>query len=104
MKITLLLIALALEGCAALPNTIAPEFEHMSHATQHEPMTNAPTEYGAEILNLTAEWNLTPRFYIALSEGIALNNRDSCDCGYGEIGGPREQFTGRMGYRFTVRK
>src|SRR5271168_3877898 len=41
-------------GCAIVPNSIRPEFEHMSHLTQHEPITNNQTHYGADIVNLVA--------------------------------------------------
>ena len=106
MKTILALALLALSGCVVLPDTVAPEFEHMSHATQHAPLTSAPTNYGSEILNVTAEWNFGKHFYLDLSEGVDLDKRwtSTTTPVYGEIVGPREQFTGRLGYRFTVPK
>ena len=100
-KHVVILSAAALSGCAVLPNTIAPEFEHMSHATQHAPLTEHPTRYGANIAQVTAQWDYG-RAYVSLSEGIDLNRHYPYS--YGEIEGPREQFTARIGYRFTVRK
>ena len=36
--------AIQLSACAALvPNSVRPEFEHMSHMTQHAPFTDHPT-------------------------------------------------------------
>lgn len=88
------------------PNWLAVDFTHMSHATQHEPFTGDPTRYGIEILGITAHWDLSPRFYVELSEGIALESKWSNSynqTGYGEIYGPREQFTGKIGYRWTLK-
>jgi hypothetical protein len=94
---------LGLTGCAVMPDTIAPEIEHMSHATQHEPFTNEPTHYGVEILQATAEWNVG-RAYLRVSEGIALDKRNPYGEAYGDIYGPREQFTAAIGYKFKVPK
>lgn len=89
--------AFLLQGCAVLPNTVGPELEHMSHATQHEPFTSHPTNYGSEILNFTAEWarddGTGPR--LDISEGAVI--------GPDEIAGPREQFSARFGWRFRIR-
>ena len=102
----LLLIAIPLlaPGCALMPDSISPEIEHMSHATQHEPLTNEPTRYGVEILQVTAEWNLTKRLYLDLSEGEALERKNQSNQGYGEVWGPREQFTGKIGYRLWTKQ
>lgn len=104
MKILAIGVAVACSGCAVLPDTISPEIEHMSHATQHEPLTNNPTHYGIEIAQVTAHWDLTKHLYLDLSEGIALDKRSPYGEAYGEIMGPREQFTGKIGYTFSVRK
>jgi len=101
MRRAIILLSLAASGCAALPNTIAPELEHMSHATQHAPLTDHPTRYGANIAQVTAQWDMGAA-YVSLSEGIGLNRKYPYS--YGEIEGPREQFTARIGYQFTVRK
>src|ERR1700675_1216647 len=85
---------LGLTGCAVMPDTIGPEIEHMSHATQHEPLTSTPTHFGVEIAQVTATWTYG-RVYLALSEGIALDKRSPYGPTYGEVCGPREQFTGK---------
>jgi hypothetical protein len=94
--------ALALAGCAALPNSVRPEFEHISHASQHEPFTDHPTRYGANVANLVLHWDLPKHITLELAEGVDLDRHyvssDSC----GEIIGPREQFTGRVAYSFTI--
>ena len=99
-----LVLFLGLTGCALMPDTIAPEIEHMSHATQHEPLTNNPTHFGVEIVQVTGTWNLSKNIYLELSEGIALDRRDAYGPSYGEVYGPREQFTGKIGYKFEVSK
>jgi hypothetical protein len=101
----LILTALALEGCAVLPNSVGPEFEHMSHATQHEPLTDHPTNYGAEIASVVAHWDVTDRLKIEVAEGVDLDRHWSSgtNAGNGEILGPREEFSGRVQYLFPVR-
>lgn len=108
MKGLILIAALLASGCAALPNSISPEFEHLSHATQH--FGDNRTDYGSNIANLTAEWDVGKHFYVTLAEGVNLNkqwtqlNANSPSYhGYGETVGPREQFTGRIGYKFIVK-
>ena len=86
-----------------IPNTIAPEIEHMSHATQHAPFTNRPTKYGAEIVQVTVTWNLPHDIYIAMSEGISLDRHYNDNNSNGEIMGPREQFTLRIGKTFSLK-
>lgn len=92
---------LLLSGCALLPNYIGADVEHISHATQHEPFTSDPTNYGSELMNFTAEWAKRDGGpYLDLSEGIDL---DPCQRGFcGEIAGPREQFSARFGWRFRI--
>jgi hypothetical protein len=105
MKAFILASFALLNGCALLPNTISPEIEHMSHATQHRPFTDEPTKWGAEIAQVTAEWTAGKHFYLDVSEGYNLNPRTPAGIPvYGEIIGPREQFTAKIGYKFTVRK
>ncbi len=111
MKTLLLVLSVAAAGCSAvqplLPNTVAPEFEHISHVSQHAPMTATPTHYGANILSVTANWDIGSHVYVTLAEGISLDHCRpetkyySTDCG--EIVGPREQFTARIGYKFNVK-
>ncbi len=94
--------ACLLQGCALLPDYVGPEIEHMSHATQHEPLTDHPTNYGSEILGLTVEWSKPGGgLYVDVTEGIDLDpcRRNFC----GEIAGPLEQFTARIGWRFRIK-
>ncbi|MGC1477330.1 MAG: hypothetical protein WA804_15895 [Terriglobales bacterium] len=71
----------------------------MSHATQHWPFTNHSTEYGANMANLVLAW--TPgAVRIELAEGINLNPHEGI--GFGEIEGPREEFSARVSYTFKV--
>lgn len=98
---------LILNGCSALrviePDTVRPEFEHISHATQHEPFTSSPTNYGANIVSVIAHWDTPKGTYLELGEGISLDrDYDGQECG--EIAGPREQFTLRIGYVFHTNK
>lgn len=60
VKILALAFALALSGCAVMPNDISPEIVHTSHAVQHFGAT--PTNFGANIAQLTARWNLPHNF------------------------------------------
>lgn len=95
--------ALAGQGCTAvLPNTVTPEIVHMSHATQHAPVTTRPTDYGSELAQVTLEWKLPSRFVLSASDGVDLDKRWSNTRGYGEIQGPREQFTAKFGYQFGI--
>jgi hypothetical protein len=92
---------LALAGCALAPNSIRPEFEHLSHLTQHFHSDGYPN-YGADMVNVIAHWDIA-HAYIEVGEGINLD-RHYCDTNsIGEIQGPREQFTARIGYVFQVR-
>ncbi len=106
----LALLLLALTGCSTarylLPNTVAPELEHMSHVTQHEPFGSDQYHYHANIAQLTAHWDLPRKFYLDISEGVDLNPAWPKDVGqgYGEIAGPKEEFTARVGWKFTVRQ
>jgi hypothetical protein len=104
MKSLALLIPLTLSACAVMPDTVRTEFEHISHATQHRPFTDTPTKYGANMANLVLHWDLPKRFTVELAEGIDLDRhyRDTNSCG--EIMGPREEFTARIGYSFKVPK
>lgn len=83
------MLSFLLSGCALLPDSVRPEIEHLSHVTQHEPFTDHPTEYGANLANLLLHWDL-PHAYIELGEGYSLAPRS-------EIMGPREQFSARIG-------
>ena len=107
MKVIAILAGAAyLSGCAALiPNTITPEVVHESHATQHQPFTQSPTRFGADLAMLSFGWHLSKRVELSLAEGVSLDHHYGAapDQAYGEIAGPREQFIGRIGYTFEVR-
>jgi len=103
-KHTIVFAALGLSACQALvPNTISPYVEHMSHATQHEPFTDHPTSYGADIIGLSVGYSLGHNLRLDLSEGYTLEHYYPNSSSYGEIVGPREEFTGRLSYQFTVK-
>lgn len=100
-----LILMLPLTGCALAPTYVAPELEHMSHLTQHGVMgvhNDHPCD-GIEIAQITAHWDIGPKFYLDVSEGIALNSQSSVNA-YGEIYGPREQFTAKIGYKIMVKR
>ncbi len=105
MKIIAACTLLTLGGCALVPNSVRPEFEHISHATQHEPFTNHPTEYGANMANLVLHWDLPKHFSLELAEGIDLDKAYAVygQPEHGEIMGPREQFSGRISYSIQVK-
>jgi hypothetical protein len=91
-------------GCTALvPNYVAPEIEHMSHATQHAPISADPTNYGANIASVVVGYNLPHHVNIEIADGVALNRHYAGEHSCGEIMGPREQFSLRVRYVFQVR-
>lgn len=96
MGIRVILLTCLLSGCALLPDSVRPELEHLSHATQHEPFTDHPTNYGAEIAGLMLHWDL-PHAYLEVGEGYSLDPRS-------EILGPREQFSARIGVIIGIPK
>lgn len=102
MKPLIFIMALAASGCALAPTYVAPELEHMSHLTQHEPFSDHPTRYGANIAQVTAHWD-QGLLYEELSEGINLNQHYDQSNSCGEIMGPREQFTAKIGYKIMVK-
>lgn len=100
----LVILAIGLNGCAAvIPSYVAPEIVHMSHITQHGVMGTHNDErcQGIEIIQLTAHWDFGHAM-AEISDGIAVD-RASGQYSYGEIYGPREQFTAKVGYRFALK-
>lgn len=95
--------ALCLSGCAALPNTVAPEIAHLSHISQHAPFSDHPTDDGANIFGVVARWNFG-HAYAELGDGLDIDRHHSVTGANGEIIGSREEFTARIGYAFTVRQ
>ena len=108
MKALAIIVGAAyLSGCAALiPNTVTPELVHESHATQHEPFTQDPTNFGSDLVDVSVGWNLPRGFHLELAEGISIDKHygTAPNQAYGEIAGPREQFIGRIGYQFKVKQ
>lgn len=104
MRTLIVLLFLSISGCALAPTYIAPELEHMSHITQHGAMGthNDHIKDAVAIAQVTAHWDVGQAF-LEISEGIALN-RKSGDYAYGEIYGPREQFTAKIGYKIMVKR
>ncbi len=103
MKILFLLFTLS--GCAALPNTVGQFVQHDSHLTQHRPFTDAPTDYGANLVGMDAHWQ-KGRVTFDVSEALNLQGRwqTSDQVGHGEIMGPRESFEAWVGWAFEVKK
>ena len=97
-------LCLLLTACAAAPDVIRPEIEHMSHATQHPPFVAVNENYGANLAGITAEWKLRD-IHIELNESVNISHGWSGNGirGYGEIEGPRESFSARVGYDIHVK-
>lgn len=96
-----LLLCAALQGCCLAPDSIRPEFEHMSHASQH--FGPHQENVGSDIANVVAHWDLRPRLYFEIAEGVDIDQHH--DGGYsGEIIGPREEFSARVGYVFKLKE
>lgn len=84
------LVVLTLTGCATLlPDAITAEVAHESHATQHEPCTNHPTEYGRNTIGLAARWE-RGRFFGEVSEGYSFHGNDGSPA-------PKDVFEARVG-------
>jgi len=101
--LSILFWVICLSSCAALPNTITPQLTHESHIMQHEPFTNQPTDYGANILETEARWNLPRNFTLSVADGVNLSQQYPQMPGYGEImGRTRETFRASFGYSFVI--
>lgn len=98
---TFAFLTLALSACALVPNSVRPEFEHLSHVTQHF-QSNSNPDYGANMMNLVAHWDVK-RAYVEVAEGADLNHHYASSNSFGEIQGPREEFSARIGYVFQVK-
>jgi hypothetical protein len=98
---------LTLSGCAVMPDSVRPEIEHLSHLTQHAPFTDHPTKYGADIVNLMAHWDL-PHAYFEIGEGYDFSRHwpqtATSGASNGEIIGPREEFSARIGIVIGIPK
>lgn len=84
--------------------SLSPEFEHMSHASQHAPFTSSPTSYGANMVGVglnvmfkqltvsfVESYNLSPTYMV-------YGKYQEC----GEIMGGREEFSLRISYKFVI--
>ena len=96
----------ALTGCALLPDFIGPEVTHASHINQH--FGPDSTNYGSDSVGVTGEWS-TPDGgpYLELHEGVTLEPgwTNGGLQGHGEtLGKGREEFQGRIGWRFRIHK
>jgi hypothetical protein len=103
-KAAVVTLSVMASGCAIVPNVIRPEIEHMSHTTQHEPFTSHPTRYGTNLAGVTAGWRVGKRWQIEANESVALPGDQHCGNAWGEVMGPRESFSLRIGYNFEVKK
>lgn len=86
-----------LTACATLePDAITAEVAHESHATQHEPLTDHPTNYGRTELGLAARWS-RGRFFGEVSEGYSFQGTDGSPA-------PREVFELKLGVDIWQRR
>jgi hypothetical protein len=54
--------------------------------------------------NLVLHWDLPKHFALELAEGVDLDRHYTSTNSCGEIMGPREEFSARIGYTFEVHK
>jgi hypothetical protein len=88
-----LLVCTSVSGCAALiPDSIGPEIEHVSHASQH--FGDHPTNFGYSQVNVVARWHYG-NGYAEVSEGVTLG----CE----RLDGMREVFNARFGYAIPLK-
>jgi len=88
-------------GCATIrPSYYDVNVTHVSHLSQH--FTAHPTRHGYNEIAVQAVWDTESGVYVSLAEGVIiepcgyLDNRLAC----GSLLGPREVFTGTVGYKF----
>lgn len=104
MKALLALLTLSLGACTALvPNTARIEFDHSSHLAQHAPFSNGGTNYGSNVANIVAHWDTPHATFLEIGEGISLDKHWADTNSYGDVIGPREQFTLRVGKTFRLK-
>ena len=90
---------LALTGCAAIPNTITPEVEHVGHDLGRN---------AHEAASVLLGWRVTPRFAIAAGPTYLLDNAwvrsHGRLRGQGDVlGSSGAEYTVRGSYTFQVR-
>lgn len=98
-----LIACLLLSGCAAAPNTVRTDVQHVSHLSQH--FDGSDHNYGAELLNVTAQWRFGHWFAeVGESYNLSPESRtDWIDYCRGGICGNREITTVSAGYVFQVK-
>jgi hypothetical protein len=98
--------ACLLSGCASLlPDYAGPVLTHESHISQHAPFAADPTNYGSEVLGVTAIWTKPDGGpFVEITDGVTLGPQWTVPgaAGYGEVLGPRESFSATLGYLFKV--
>jgi hypothetical protein len=95
-------IAVAIQGCALMPDALEPEVIHVSHATQH---IVDHTDFGYNEIALAAKWAPNDHLRIEISEGVNVNKYWPSPYGpqYGSFVGPREVFDARIGYEIPLK-
>jgi len=91
MKTIIILAALALGGCAAMPDRAGLELEHVSHPLAGWPVSANNTEDGLSQVNAMLKWK-RGRVYMEQGIGYNLQGRDG-----GGFYGPSLMYTGRIG-------
>ena len=97
----MILLSLALTGCALEPNSIRVEAEHTSHISQHfvSPDINA----GFDALMVVAHWE-GHGLFLDVGDGINLSPHEpALEPVYGGLVGPRETFVARAGYEIRLK-
>jgi hypothetical protein len=86
----------AVSGCAAMPDAILAETEHVSHPFAGWPVSPADTEACLSQVSVLGEWN-RGRAYMVQGLGYKLGD---CPSFYG----PKVTYTFRVGYRFPIQR
>lgn len=86
-------------GCAAVPNAVRLQAEHVSHASQH--IDGSGGHIGAELVGIQAHWQWGHWFANA-EESYNLSPADRYEC-TGGICGNREVFQAQAGYEFRLK-
>jgi len=98
-------ITAAISSCVLVPNSVRPEMEHDSHITEHSPIARAPMGYYVNKAQLALHWDMPGRLFMEIADGVSMGpcwtNRALAGCG--EMLGPREEFSLRVGAVIQVR-
>lgn len=93
-RLSLLLAALLMTGCASLPDAVRLEWQHVSHPLAGPPFGPTTAEDSLDQLNALAKWQQDGWYYEA---GFGWKVTD------GGMYGPRLMFTSRIGREIRVR-